>query len=79
MGLPPKSRKIEKKKQVLHALKRKSTWPKRNVTELILYNGAGEKRFRAEAKSKFFTGLDEFDRNSLWDLLGIIIDFGVFT
>ena len=76
MGLPSKNPKIDKKKQ---ALKKKSTWPKRTVTELILYNGAGEKRFRAEAKSKFFTGLDEFDRNSLWDLLGIIIDFGVFT
>ena len=61
---------MEKKKQ---PLKRKSTWPKRNVTQLILYNGAGEKSFKAVAKAKFLTGLDEFDRNSLWNLLGMLV------
>ena len=70
VGLPPKRPKIDKKKQ---ALKRKSTWPKRNVTQLILYNGASEKSFKAVAKAKFFTGLDEFDRNSLWNLLGMLV------
>ena len=61
---------MDKKKQ---ALKRKSTWPKRNVTQLILYNGTGEKSFKAVAKARFLTGLDEFDRNSLWNLLGMLV------
>ena len=43
------------------------------MTQLILYNGAGEKSFKAVAKAKFFTGLDEFDRNSLWNLLGMLL------
>jgi hypothetical protein len=70
VGLPPKRTKMDKKKQ---ALKRKSTWPKRNVTQLILYNGTGEKSFKAVAKARFLTGLDEFDRNSLWNLLGMLV------
>ena len=68
--MPSKRSKIDKKKQ---ALKPKSTWPKRNVTQLILYNGTGEKSFKAVAKAKFYTGLDEFDRNSLWNLLGMLL------
>jgi hypothetical protein len=70
VGLPPKRPKMDKKQQ---ALKRKSTWPKRNVTQLILYNGTGEKSFKAVAKARFLTGLDEFDRNSLWNLLGMLV------
>ena len=70
MGLPPKRSNIPKKKQTPE---RKSTWPKRNVTQLILYNGAGEKSFKAVAKAKFLTGLDEFDRNLLWNLLGMLV------
>ena len=70
VGLPPKRAKMDKKKQ---ALKQKSKWPKRNVTQLILYNGTGEKSFKAVAKARFLTGLDEFDRNSLWNLLGMLL------
>ena len=70
VGLPPKRPKIDKQKQ---PIKRKSTWPKKNVSQLILYNGNGEKRFKAVAKARFLTGLDEFDRNSLWNLLGMLL------
>ena len=57
--LPAKKRKIAKFPK----------GPKKPVTTFFLY-GPGDKLLNDSAKAKFFTGLDEWDRNSLWDLLG---------
>lgn len=48
---------------------RKPNKPKTPVTSFILSTGPGNKILQSSAKAKFFTGLDEYDRNSVWGLL----------
>ena len=44
------------------------SWPKHPVTDWVLSNGA--KTLRATEKAYRVTGLDEYDRTSIWNLLG---------
>ena len=55
---PPKAVKKDEKK----------SWPKHPVTDWVLSNGA--KTLRATEKAYRVTGLDEYDRTSIWNLLG---------
>ena len=55
---PPKAGKKDEKK----------SWPKHPVTDWVLSNGA--KTLRATEKAYRVTGLDEYDRTSIWNLLG---------